>query len=81
MSYSIDALKDLEKWKKLITDQKLGGVQLIGEAAFKSSICKNYGIKSIPRFLLFDKEGKIVSIDAPRPSDPKLKALLQKHLK
>jgi len=81
MSYSIDALKDLEKWKKFIADQKLGGVQLIGEAAFKSTICKNYGIKSIPRFMLFDKEGKIVTIDAPRPSDPKLKALLKKHLK
>ena len=81
MSYSIDALKDLEKWKKFITDQKLGGVQLIGESAFKSNICKNYGIKSIPRFLLFDKEGKIVSIDAPRPSDPKLKDLLKKLLK
>jgi thiol-disulfide isomerase/thioredoxin len=81
ISYSIDAKKDLEKWEKFITNQKLGGFQLIGEAAFKSDICTNHGIKSIPRFLLFDKEGKIVSIDAPRPSDPKLKALLDKHLK
>lgn len=81
ISYSTDALKDLEKWKKFITDQKLGGVQLIGEAAFKSDICKNYGIKSIPRFLIFDKEGKIVSIAAPRPSDPKLKELLKNYLK
>lgn len=81
MSYSIDEKKDYEKWKKMIVDSTLGGLQLIGDAAFKSDICTNYKINAIPRFMLFDKEGKIVTIDSPRPSNPDLKALIEKHLK
>lgn len=80
LSYSIDETKDLEKWKKLVADDKLGGVQLIGDGAFKSPICTDYKITAIPRFMVFDKKGNIVSIAAPRPSSPDLKALLEKCL-
>ena len=80
LSYSIDESKDAEKWKKMIVDEKLGGVQLIGDAAFKSPICTSYKITSIPRFMVFDKQGNIVSIDAPRPSSPELKPLLEEYL-
>jgi thiol-disulfide isomerase/thioredoxin len=81
MSYSVDELKDAEKWKKMVETEKLGGVQLMGDAAFKSSICVDYKINAIPRFMVFNKEGKIVTIDAPRPSNPDLKVLLEKLLK
>lgn len=80
VSYSVDAAKDLDKWKSMVVDGKMGGVQLIGDAAFKSPICVDYKITAIPRFLVFDKKGNIVSIDAPRPSSPDLKALLEKCL-
>jgi len=30
--------------------------------------------------MVFDKNGRIVSIAAPRPSSPDLKVLLEKHL-
>lgn len=33
------------------------------------SIMKDYGFRAIPRFMLFDKEGRIVSANAPRPQD------------
>lgn len=46
-----------------------------------SQIVKDYKIKGIPRFMVFDREGKVVSSDAPRPSDPALKALLEAELK
>jgi thiol-disulfide isomerase/thioredoxin len=81
VSYSVDKTTDLEKWKKMVADEKLGGVQLIGDAAFQSSICVDYKITAIPRFLLFDKAGRIVSVDAPRPSDPNLKLMLEEALK
>ncbi len=81
MSYSIDEKKDYDKWKKMIVDSTLGGLQLIGDLAWKSDICTNYKITGIPRFMLFDKEGKIVTIDSPRPSNPDLKTLIEKHLK
>ncbi len=80
MSYSIDELKDTEKWKKFIIDEKLVGVQLMGNAAWKSPICTDYTITGVPRFMVFSKTGKIVTIDAPRPSTPELKALLEKEL-
>jgi len=35
----------------------------------------------IPRFMLFDKQGKIITVDAPRPSDPEIVAWLEAHLK
>lgn len=38
----------------------------------KSKLYKNYKIQSIPRYLLFDKNGKIIDDDAPRPSDKEL---------
>ncbi|WP_316815170.1 TlpA disulfide reductase family protein [Pedobacter nyackensis] len=81
VSYSIDDMKDKKKWEDMVISEKLGGVQLIGEAAFSSAIAKNYQINAIPRFMVFDKEGKIVAIDAPRPSSVELKALLEKTLK
>lgn len=31
--------------------------------------------------MVFDKEGKIVSVDAPRPSNPALKEMIEKALK
>ena len=80
VSYSVDAPKGLQKWKDMVADAELGGVQLIGDAAFKSSITVDCTIKGIPRFLLFVREGNIVTIDAPRPSDPKLKETILKVL-
>ena len=81
MSYSIDEKKDYDKWKKMIVDSTLGGLQLIGDLAWKSEMATNYKITGIPRFMLFDKEGKIVTIDSPRPSNPELKTMIEKYLK
>ncbi|WP_207535997.1 TlpA family protein disulfide reductase [Desertivirga arenae] len=78
VSISVDVEKDKEKWMKMVKDEKLGGTQLF--ASGWSDITKHYKINAIPRFLVFDKEGKIVTVDSPRPSDPKLKALLEKTL-
>ncbi len=80
ISYSIDEIKDREKWSKMVTEQKLGGVQIIGDAAWKSPICTNYKITGIPRFMVFNKKGQIVSIDSPRPSNPELKKMIETEL-
>ncbi len=80
ISYSIDEMKDHDKWVKMVADMKLGGVQIMGPAAWKSPICTNYKIVGIPRFMVFNKNGQIVTIDSPRPSNPDLKKLLEKQL-
>lgn len=79
MSVSVDEEKDHQKWKDFIAKEELKGVQLF--AAGWSAIAKNYDIKGIPRFMVFDKQGNIVTIDAPRPSGKELKLLLESELK
>lgn len=78
VSISIDDVKDKDKWLKMIKDDQLGGIQLLG--AKGDAFSKYYKINGIPRFMVFDKEGKIVNADSPRPSVPALKALLEKTL-
>ncbi len=78
VSVSVDEEKDKEKWKKFIVDQELGGTQLYAKGW--SDMTKFYQINGIPRFLLFDKEGKLITHDAPRPSNPDLKKMIEKYL-
>lgn len=80
MGVSVDEEKDLQKWKDFIKKEELKGIQLFA-GGFESDIAKFYDIKSIPRFLLFDKKGNIVSKDAPRPSSAELKVLIDNELK
>lgn len=79
MSVSVDKEAQKTKWTNFVNDKELGGVQLF--ASGWSQIAKDYEITSIPRFMLFDPEGKIVSTNASRPSNPRtlimLKSLLQ----
>jgi thiol-disulfide isomerase/thioredoxin len=72
VSISVDVQKDLEKWKTLIKDKELGGVQLFADNNWNSQFIKDYGINSIPRFILIDPTGKIVNADASRPSSAEL---------
>lgn len=72
VSISIDETEDHNKWKEFVTQEELGGVQLYADNAWQSQFVKDYAIEGIPRFILVDTEGNIVSADAPRPSDQKL---------
>src|SRR5690606_40156844 len=63
------------KWKNMVGNEDLKGVQLFAPKGWESEFIKNYKINGIPRFLLIDPSGNIVSADAPRPSDPALVAL------
>jgi len=70
VSVSIDEKSAYGTWKQMVTDMELGGIQLYskGDKNFTTA----FRIKSIPRFILLDPEGKIVSADAPRPSSTEL---------
>ncbi len=59
-------------WKKMVADKQLGGIQLFSDKAWNSDFVRGYKINGIPRFILIDPDGNIVSPDAPRPSNPKL---------
>lgn len=81
VSISIDKAKDNEKWKKFVTDKKLGGIQLFADKDWESEFVTNYGVTGIPRFILVDPNGNIVNSDAARPSAPELQAQLDALLK
>ncbi len=72
VSISIDDIKDEDKWRDMIEDKELGGSQLFSDNSWNSKFVKDYRINGIPRFILIDPEGKIVTADAPRPSDDRL---------
>jgi thiol-disulfide isomerase/thioredoxin len=77
ISISIDKMKDHEKWKKMIVDKDLKGIQLFADNNWESKFVEEYLIKGIPRFILIDPNGNIVNANAPRPSDQKLVETLQ----
>ena len=52
----------------MIADKELKGVQLLSDNGWDTEFVESYLINGIPRFILLDAEGKIVSADAPRPS-------------
>ncbi len=76
VSISIDRLKDEQKWRDMIKAQGLAGTQLLADNEIKSSFIAGYYIQAIPRFIILDKEGKIINSDAPRPSEPELTDIL-----
>ena len=61
----------------MVTEKELGGIQLIADNAWNSEFIENYAINGIPRFILVDPEGNIVTADAPRPSNPELTELFE----
>jgi len=78
ISISLD--EDKAKWEKKLAEDKPEWRQFICLDAFDSQLCKNYSINAIPRFLFFDKDGKVISLDAPRPSYEGIIEYIDKHL-
>ena len=80
VSLSIDEKKDYQKWRTMIADKELTGIQLMADNNWNSSFITSYGIKGIPRFILIDTLGNIINSDAPRPSNPEIRKILDELL-
>jgi thiol-disulfide isomerase/thioredoxin len=65
---SISVDEDKAAWEKMVTEKEMMGVQLHAEGAFKSTICEDYRINGIPRFIIINKDGTVANANAPRPS-------------
>jgi thiol-disulfide isomerase/thioredoxin len=78
---SISTDRDEQAWINFLKTQPMGGLQLHQANREEGSISKAYIVNSIPRFILLNRKGEIVSADAPRPSSGEvIKALLEKTL-
>ncbi len=73
---SIDA--DTNAWKKAMIDLNLFGTQFLSPGNWKSKACSYFQIGSIPRYMIMNKKGEIIDVNAPRPDNPQLKELLIK---
>ena len=72
---------DYEKWRKMVPEKKVGGIQLMADKGLKSEFMKAFSVGLIPRSILLDEEGKIILEKAPRPSDKSTKQYLDNILK
>ena len=67
VSISTDKKDDYNKWKAMVKEKGMEGVQLY--FADDMDFMQSYNITSIPRFILIDPNGNIVEANAPRPSE------------
>lgn len=65
-------------WKMAIKELGIEGKHGLSQGGWGSKATAKFGVKSIPRYLIFDKKGKVVDGNAPRASDPRLLEILQK---
>ncbi len=72
LSLSIDTKE--EAWKKKVADLGLEGELVINK---DNKLCEALNVTGIPFFLIYDKEGKLYKYNAYRPSDTRLKSLLE----
>ncbi len=74
---SIDGTEDA--WKKAAEQMGMEGVLTISPGNWDSEVVKHFGISSIPRYMIMDKNGNIVDKDAKRPSSPDILSDLIKY--
>lgn len=80
-SLSLDSGNQLLKaWTELVKGKKGAELQLNIPEGFKSELARYFGIRSVPRIIIVDKDGKVFDAFARRPSDPKLRQLLKEML-
>ncbi len=75
LTISIDENK--EAWEKMVISKNMEGLQWIAENAWRSDLNRHFMVNSIPRFILLDREGKIIDPNAARPSGDIRKTLDQ----
>ena len=73
---SID--KDAEKWSKFLIQETMPrGIQVNEIESKHPSVQVAYKIWGVPRYILIDREGKIVNPKAPKPSSGKVAGLIK----
>lgn len=60
---------DENSWRKMVEKQEIEGIHLYSQG-WESEIAQTYVIQGIPRYVLIDREGKLIDANMSRPSDP-----------
>ncbi len=74
VSISLD--DKLDKWHEKLNRDKPTWEQYVIPENFDSKFAREYNIRAIPRFMVFDGKGRIISTNANRPSSPEIENTL-----
>ena len=72
---SISMDREFDKWASYVENNDMKGYHF--HTKHNSEFVKFYDIGALPRFILLDPNGQIVSADAMRPSDPEIRNYLK----
>jgi thiol-disulfide isomerase/thioredoxin len=64
-----------DKWKATIKEKNIGGIHYLLDENQYSELKALFNIQGIPRYVLINKDGKVVDQDAPIPGDEILKGI------
>jgi thiol-disulfide isomerase/thioredoxin len=65
-------------WKLAIEELGIEGTHGLSQGGWGSEVTAKFGVNSIPRYVIIDKQGKVFDGNAPRPSDERLLEILRK---
>lgn len=77
---SIDSKGDYQKWRSFVTEKQLGGIQLIADKGLDSDFMRFLNVSLIPRNVLIDPQGNIISSAGLRPSSKTTRETLAKYV-
>lgn len=77
LAISIDAKR--EPWEKMVEEKELSGIQWFAGVGWEAEFATHMRVRGIPRFILLDREGKILDVSAARPSGT-IRKTLDKNL-
>jgi len=75
---SID--EDKKKWLEAISKYKLTGNSYLVKNRFTAEILEEIKLQSIPRYILLNKSGEIIQVNAPDPSSAELIKIFEERL-
>ncbi|TCC99355.1 TlpA family protein disulfide reductase [Pedobacter hiemivivus] len=72
----------ISEWKKFVEEKKLEGIQLLSVRTKneKDNLEQKLMLRTMPRYIFIDKEGKFVDSYGPYPSNPDFKEMLLKTI-
>ncbi len=77
---SIDSKADYQNWRSFVTEKQLGGIQLIADKGLESDFMRFLNVSLIPRNVLIDPQGNIISSAGLRPSSKATRETLAKYV-
>lgn len=67
-------------WEKMVREKQMQGLHWYADGAWQSELAKHFLIQGIPRFILIDRESKVITPSAARPSGS-IRKDLDEHLR